>query len=164
MPPDGGFGDDGDPPDPSDGFGNRRFNVPTLVEAADTLPSFHNGSAKTLEEAIDFYNSDAFNATQQGPFGNPIQLNATQVSQIAAFLRVINTLENIRSAIQFLTDAKKASTRNIAKRRTKQAREDTNDGMKVLDRARSTPNSGAISEECPETWSRRHVKRRLNLL
>lgn len=128
MPPDGGFGGDGVPGDSSDGFGNGKFNTPSLVEAADTLPSFHNGSAETLEEAIDFYNSNAFNDTAF----NKIQLDETQVSQIAAFLRVINTLENIRSAIQFLTDAKNASTRNIAKRRTKQAREDTSDGIKVL--------------------------------
>lgn len=128
MPPDGGFGGDGDPGDSSDGFGNGKFNTPSLVEAADTLPLFHNGSAKTLEEAINFYNSNAFNDTAF----NKIQLDQTQVSQVAAFLRVINTDENIRSAIQFLIDAKNASTRNIANRRAKQAREDIRDGIDVL--------------------------------
>jgi len=58
LPFDGGFGLVPN----SGGFGDGSFNTPPLVEAADTLPLFHNNSAETLEAAIAFFNSDAFNA------------------------------------------------------------------------------------------------------
>lgn len=103
VTPEGGFL----PP----GFCEEDFNVPPLVEAADTGPFFHNNAVNTIESAVAFYNSDAFNFTlgAQGfastmfPFNAPnttrfIDLEATEVQAIAALLRVINARENIRSA------------------------------------------------------------------
>jgi hypothetical protein len=69
-----------------------------LVEAADTGPFFHNNAVDTIEAAVDFYNSTAFQTSPSGPAVNGIRLEATQVFAVAAFLRVLNTLENIRSA------------------------------------------------------------------
>ena len=94
------------PNPPDDGFGvpgNGEFNTPTLVEAADTGPFFHNNSVETIEGAVDFYNGDAFNNSPAGQLligatGSGINLDATQVVAVAAFLRVINALENIRMA------------------------------------------------------------------
>lgn len=40
--------------------GDGTFNPPSLMEAADTPPFFHNNSALTLRDAIKFYDSDAF--------------------------------------------------------------------------------------------------------
>jgi hypothetical protein len=76
--------------------GNGEFNTPSLVEAADTPPFFHNNSAKTLEEAVEFYNSQAFRNSPAAEKVNFENLDASQVAAIAAFLRVINTLDNIR--------------------------------------------------------------------
>jgi len=98
MPPDGGFRQS---PNPDGGFGDGTFNTPPLVEAADTGPFFHNNLVRTIEEAVEFYNSDAFNNSPSavGPFGvGSIQLAPDEVAAVAAFLRVINALENIRSS------------------------------------------------------------------
>jgi len=102
--PDGGFGTAPHPQVPG-AFGNGTFNTPPLIEAADTPPFFHNNSIQTLEEAIGFYNSAAFNNSPSGQLiqsldsgGIGIQLEPTQVKAVAAFLRVLNALENVRSA------------------------------------------------------------------
>jgi mono/diheme cytochrome c family protein len=94
-PIDGGFGRD---PNPAGGFGNGSFNTPVLVEAADTGPFFHNNSVSTIEQAVGFYNSDAFNNSPAAQILGPIDLETTQVEAIAAFLRVLNALENLRSS------------------------------------------------------------------
>jgi mono/diheme cytochrome c family protein len=91
---------------PDDGFGvpgNGEFNTPPLVEAADTGPFFHNNSVETIEGAVGFYDGDSFNNSPAAAFieertGEGIEIDATQIVAIAAFLRVINALENIRSS------------------------------------------------------------------
>jgi len=105
-----------------DGFGvpgNGEFNTPPLVEAADTGPFFHNNSVETIEGAVAFYNGDAFNGSPAGQLlanatGGPINLDATQVVAVAAFLRVINTLENIRVSTDLVT---RATAKTIAEKR-----------------------------------------------
>ena len=96
---------------PDDGFGtpgNGEFNTPSLVEAADTGPFFHNNSVETIEGAVAFYNGNAFNSSPAGQLiagatGSGINLDATQVVEVAAFLRVINALQNIRESRDFLS-------------------------------------------------------------
>ena len=98
---------------PDDGFGNPgtgEFNTPPLVEAADTGPFFHNDSVLTIEGAVAFYNGDAFNDSPAGQLlrgatGSGIKLDGTQVEAIAAFLRVINALENLRAGNALLQTA-----------------------------------------------------------
>jgi mono/diheme cytochrome c family protein len=95
-----------------DGFGipgDSTFNTPPLVEAADTGPFFHNNSVETIEGAVAFYSGQAFNNSPSGRFLASIdpdrvgiRLDATQVVAVAAFLRVINALENIRLATETL--------------------------------------------------------------
>ncbi len=97
VPPDDGFGTPGD----------GTFNTPSLIEAADTGPYFHNSSVETLEAAVAFYNSDAFNQSSAGQSikaqtGGEIKLDATQVTEVAAFLRALNALENIRQSTRLL--------------------------------------------------------------
>jgi cytochrome c peroxidase len=109
RPPDGGFGTDqnggfNNVPNPDGSFGNGTFNTTGLVEAADTPPFFHNNIVNTIEEAVDFYNSNEFNSSPAGGVivqltGGGIDLLDFEVEQVAAFLRVLNTLENIRSVI-----------------------------------------------------------------
>ena len=96
------------PPDDGRGVpGDGSFNTPSLIEAADTGPFFHNNSVATIEGAVAFYNGDTFNNSQAGQLitgatGSGINLDATQVVAVAAFLRVINALENIRQSIEAL--------------------------------------------------------------
>jgi cytochrome c peroxidase len=97
VPPDDGFGTPG----------SGSFNTPSLIEAADTGPFFHNNLVKTIEDAVGFYSSDAFNISLAGQLikeetGSGINLNGTQVLEVAAFLRVVNALENIRQSIDIL--------------------------------------------------------------
>jgi mono/diheme cytochrome c family protein len=97
IPPDDGFGTPGD----------GTFNTPSLVEAADTGPFFHNNSIETIEGSVAFYNGDAFNNSPAGQLikqatGSGINIDGTQVVEVAAFLRVINALENIRQSIELL--------------------------------------------------------------
>lgn len=125
-----------------DGFGipgNGEFNTPTLVEAADTGPFFHDNSVETIEAAVAFYNSGAFTNSPAGQLlvgatGSGINLDATQIVAVAAFLRVINALENIRSSVELLTRAK--NTRYDAKRPEtalyRRAIAETEDAFQVL--------------------------------
>jgi len=97
MPADDGLGSPG----------NGTFNTPPLVESADTGPFFHNNSVETIEAAVAFYNGDSFNNSPAGQLlvgatGSGINLDATQVVAVAAFLRDINVLENIRQSLDLL--------------------------------------------------------------
>lgn len=93
----------GEPNNKDDGLGtpgDGTFNTPSVVEAADTGPFFHNHSVATIEGAVAFYNGDAFNNSPagqaiRGGASKAINLDATQVVSVAAFLRVINALHNI---------------------------------------------------------------------
>ncbi len=129
----------GEPNPPDDGQGtpgNGAFNTPPLVEAADTGPFFHNNSVETIEGAVAFYNGDAFNNSPAGQLiagatGSGINLDATQVVAVAAFLRVVNALENIREAIALLDASPPASS----ERRTTllaRARAEADDAIFVL--------------------------------
>src|SRR4051812_5619062 len=80
-----------------DGFltpGDGTFNVPPLVEAADTAPLFHNNAAATIEDAVAFYFSPTFQASPSSQFIFN-QLSSDEQGDIAAFLRVVNSFSNI---------------------------------------------------------------------
>jgi mono/diheme cytochrome c family protein len=131
VPPDDGFGTPGD----------GEFNIPPVVEAADTEPFFHNNSVATLEGAIAFYNGEAFNNSPAGQLiaqasGSGINIDAAQVDAVAAFLRVLNALENIRGSIVALerVAATPALNERIA-RRLSGAHADIHDAVRVLDDA-----------------------------
>ena len=132
-PPDGGFGT-GAPPPGVFGIGNGTFNTPVLVESGDTGPFFHNNSIETIEGAVDFYNSTQFNnAPGFGPNIGGIKLEATEVVAVAAFLRVINSLENIRSAIDIETRARRAKFLSDAVDLLRLSVSELEDAVNVLD-------------------------------
>ena len=124
---------------PDDGFGvpgNGEFNTPPLVESADTGPFFHNNSVETIEGAVAFYNGDAFNNSPAGQLlvtatGSGINLDGTQVVEVAAFLRVINALENIRVSIERLEQGLERA-REPAKEALRIAIAETDDSIAVL--------------------------------
>jgi hypothetical protein len=102
----------GEPVPRDDGFGvpgDSTFNTPSLIEAASTGPFFHNNAIETIEGAVAFYDDETFNGSPAGRFlasldpdSVGIDLDATQIVAIAAFLRVLNALENIRVSTEFL--------------------------------------------------------------
>jgi cytochrome c peroxidase len=129
VPPDDGFGTPGD----------GTFNTPSLIEAADTGPYFHNNAVETIEAAVAFYNSDAFKISMAGQSikaetGSDINLDAFQVLEVAAFLRVINALENIRQSIRLLEYAavKNSLTAKEGKDLLRRAIAETRDSTMVL--------------------------------
>jgi hypothetical protein len=135
---------------PDDGFGvpgNGEFNTPTLVEAADTGPFFHNNAVETIEGSVAFYNGDSFTDSPAGQLlvgatGSAINLDATQVVAVAAFLRVINALENIRSSVALLnrTAVASAGTDNTLLDR---ALHETEDAHQVLTGGGLHPDAAA---------------------
>jgi hypothetical protein len=94
------------------GLCEEDFNTPSLIEAADTPPFFHNNAVNTIEAAVAFYNDDALNNSVGGQLlkvldtnGIGIKLDTTQVTAVASFLRVLNALENLRQARETLNGA-----------------------------------------------------------
>ncbi len=140
RPRDGGFGTT---PDGAGGFGNGAFNTTTLVEAADTPPYFHNNVAGTLEEAIGFYDSSEFKHSPLGlllkSMDSAEQELDVEVDALAAFLRVINAVENIRSARAFHSRAAQAETAD-AQKLLVVASADLGDAIEVL-------NQGELHED-----------------
>ena len=133
IPRDGGFGRTaGEGPDGS-GFGNGTFNTVSVIEAADTPPFFHDNSIDTIEGAVAFYNSRSFINSPSGPLA-AINLQATQVEAIAAFLRAINALDNIREATENATAARGVtnSQPRAADTLLRQAIGDSQDAISVL--------------------------------
>ena len=125
-----------------DGFGTPgsfRMNTPSVVEAADAGPLFHSGFFNTVEEAIDFYSTDAFNNSISGrnmarDFGGPTNLSAAEVLALGAFLRVINALDNIRESTELLEESLEVGwlEREDKKRLLREANYETEDAIIVL--------------------------------
>lgn len=134
IPLDGGFG--AAPCTGSGGAqpcGDGKFNTPPLVEAADTGPFFHNNSINTIEGAVQFYQFGL-----PGAFPSP-QFGPAQVQAIAAFLRVINALENIRAAIDLEERAKLLSNQKAATELLELSVAELEDAIEVLSHASLHP-------------------------
>ena len=123
VPPDDGLGVPGD----------GTFNTPSLIEAADTPPFFHNNAIDTIEGAVAFYNSDAFNTSPSGVVVGGIDLEATQVVAVAAFLRVINVLDNIRESDEELNLSLRLTRGRLQVQAIRQAIAETEDARQVLE-------------------------------
>jgi len=124
VPFDNGFGAPGD----------STFNAPSLIEAASTGPFFHNNSIETIEGAVAFYDGESFNNSPSGRFLGGVELDGTQIVEIAAFLRVINTLENIRQIRELLEGSlmPPSPRREPPSRLLELALRKTDDAIKVL--------------------------------
>lgn len=138
MPIDDGFGTPG----------NGLFNSTPLVEAADTAPYFHNNAALTLENAIAFYNTAAFNNSPAGrmlasldPKGIGISLDASQVQAIGGFLRVINALENIRQGKALIGQTRATTNLFGTPNGFAPAEKELDDAIRVLSEANLHPQA-----------------------
>jgi cytochrome c peroxidase len=144
RPVDGGFGRGGSL---ANGFGNGTFNTPPLVEAADKKTFFHNNLCNTIECAVEFYTTTEFNDSPSGlllrslpPF-LPLSLGQDEVFQVAAFLRAINALENIRAATEKLLNGRaqieaSGDRSRQSQRIFKLASADIKDAYRVLNQGR----------------------------
>lgn len=97
-----------------------------------------------------FYNGDAFNNSAAGiflasmdPEGVGINLDATQVVAVAAFLRVINALENIRQSIELLKSAGRNDLFKKSDGALEFAIQETDDSIAVLAGAGLNPQAVA---------------------
>jgi hypothetical protein len=147
FPRDGGFL--ATPQNADGSFGNATFNTPPLVEAADTGPFFHTdttisgasahntATATTIEEAIAFYDSPAFNNSPSGQVG-PIDLTATQIDDIGRFLRGVNAVFNCAQAFKRLDAATRLVNRfgnsalTTQRENLRLANEEVQDAINVL--------------------------------
>lgn len=100
---------DGNPVLTMNALGNGTFNVPPLIEAADTGPFFHNNArGPRIENAVAFYGTTFFDSSPavealNQRFGVPEDtLNQPQATRIGRFLRVLNAAFNASLTIQRL--------------------------------------------------------------
>ncbi len=72
--------------------GNKgAFKTPTVREAANTGPYFHDGSAKTLEELVDFYAKGGLVKTNLSKSMKELQLSKEEVGQLVSFINALST-------------------------------------------------------------------------
>jgi cytochrome c peroxidase len=113
------------------GFGDGRFNTPSLVEAADTVPLFHDSSAPTVESAVFFYVSPTFASSPEGRRRPRVFLQRPELAAVAAFLRTINALENIRASNALLARSLGRDAES-GRELVRLAAADTEDAIQVL--------------------------------
>ena len=116
-----------------DGFGDgtNLFNVPPVIEAADTGPFFHSNQVDTVEGMISFYTSQRH--LRNGEVLAPIVgLNGSQVANVGAFLRVLNADENARSAMDLVEKAQHLSNRRDRRVNLQLAQSEIDDALEVL--------------------------------
>ena len=151
TPVDGGFGTESrgncGPKFDHTCYGESRFNTPPLIEAADTAPFFHNNSVNTLEEAIAFYNGDAFNLSPGSKTSSGkdrrVKLESSQVVAVALFLRHLNAVENIFSSNRLDRQAMRLKGKS-AREMIRLAIADTEDALEVLREGQLLPNPQVI--------------------
>ena len=135
----GSFGNTDDLPAPFGHLELEEFNSPPVVESADTGPFFHNHTITDLESAVAFYGTPAFQrsiAGRSGIGGMQVQISADpndpKVQAIAAFLRVLNALENIRSSINVAERGRRMASPNDQRELASLSVAETIDAMQVL--------------------------------
>lgn len=138
VPLDGGFGTIRRPDGSFGDLRQRQFNTPPIVEAADTLPLFHDNGILTLEDSVEFYGTKTFNNSPVGknfpvePFKGGIKLNKKKVRAVAAFMRVLNILENIRSSIAIQQRAKNSTTEDNIRQLLLFSMNEDSDAIRVI--------------------------------
>jgi cytochrome c peroxidase len=66
----------------------HKFKVPQLRRVAQLGPYFHDNSAATLADVVDYFNGDLYNQSVDGR-RHPIHLNATERAALLAFLQIL---------------------------------------------------------------------------
>jgi len=66
----------------------HRFKVPQLRNISQLAPYFHDNSAATLEEVVDYFTSDDYNRSADGK-QHRIHMNDAQKADLVAFLNIL---------------------------------------------------------------------------
>ena len=148
-----------------DAFGDGSFNVPSIIEAADTGPFFHNhfaGASESrtsgIEKVVGFYGSGTFRSSPAALeldsfFGVGVDITPVKVVQIGRFLRVLNVAFNLAMAIQrlqaayTLTQQYSDSGKDIQKGLLMLADAEIEDALLVLSSASSTGSAPLHSSQ-----------------
>lgn len=135
-------------------FGNGTFNTPSLIEAADTPPFFHNNPSfigNEIEGAVFFYiDPNGFGRSQAAKdmlprFGTPIAFTTDEGNAIGRFLRALNVALNLDLASQRISAAQTVFNRCQETCRSLQigllqlADTELNDALTVLGHAPAQP-------------------------
>lgn len=65
------------------------FKVPTLRDIALSAPYFHDGSARTLEEVVEFYNRGGIKNPQLSDRVNPLDLTSQEKAVLVEFMQAL---------------------------------------------------------------------------
>jgi cytochrome c peroxidase len=63
------------------------FLTPSLRNVAQTAPYMHDGSLKTLDEVIDFFNRGGIRSLRRDPIMKPLRLTIGERRALVAFLQ-----------------------------------------------------------------------------
>ncbi len=74
--------------DPTDTW---RFKTPTLRNVALTAPYMHDGSLRTLEAVVRFYDRGGFPHPGLDPLIHPLGLGDSEITSLVAFLRSLTS-------------------------------------------------------------------------
>ena len=66
------------------------FKTPTLREIASTAPYMHDGSMKTLDEVVEFYDKGGTWNKNLDPDIKPLKLTRDEKADLVAFLRALS--------------------------------------------------------------------------
>ena len=66
------------------------FKTPGLRDVARSGPYMHDGSLKTLEEVIDYYDKGGINNKNLHPLMRPLNLTAQEKTALLKFLESLN--------------------------------------------------------------------------
>jgi cytochrome c peroxidase len=66
------------------------FKTPTLREVEHTAPYMHDGSLKTLEDVVEFYNKGGIQNRNLDPNIKPLHLSGQEEKDVVAFLRALS--------------------------------------------------------------------------
>lgn len=143
--------------------GDGTFNAPPAIEAADTPPFFHNNAVETLEAAISFYTTDVFNDSPAGD-DRAFVLGDDGVVAIAAFLRTLNAMENIRSSNAFDQRAMDPDELAPVDELITWGMADTRDAIEVLTESDLFPDSVALLREALVQQRKAKAQRNIDML
>jgi cytochrome c peroxidase len=75
-------------------FHLRAFKTPALIYVSRTAPYMHDGSLRTLEDVVDFYDSGGGDDLFKSPFISPIGLTDTEKKDIVEFMKVLDSIDS----------------------------------------------------------------------
>lgn len=74
-------------------FHLRAFKTPALIYVSRTAPYMHDGSLRTLEEVVDFYDSGGTDDLYKSPFISPIGLTDTEKKDLVEFMSTLDSID-----------------------------------------------------------------------